>query len=381
MKTFAYIRTLHWLTVGLQLKEHFSLQNRHLQLVGSRSLLSELMSLGLRMGEDLASFTDCQNEVRQAKHGEVGILLHHHEKAAADLALMLGEESAHKDVILSFYADGYNNQLLHADHVRKFVENNALVRPGDIFFFDIAESAIPKHLERFKVVVVLSDTLSLIAGLPALQDKAQVAVAGSVERAMGRKLLLLMLRPWGSAGFHGGKLAVQAPAQKLAQGMASLVSRIEEDIGEPVCVAIRPDSRDPALMADFMRAFKALIGPRGFDINEFWPARLTMEPFIYNFAHFAPNTHLSVACLDSTASLPFLRLGKGDRHYLGAPDAILEALLDRAEAAEATRVKIRRVERHAATLAKSNLLTLTRLEPQFARAVPRSSKDAPRAEH
>lgn len=381
MKTFAYIRNLHWLSIGLQLKEHFSLQNRHLQLVGSRALLSELISLGLRMGEDLATFDECQKEMRQSAPGEVGIILHHHERVSVDLAQMLGEEATPKDVFLSFYADGYNNQLLHMDIVKQFVERSAFLRAGEVFFFDVVASSVPRYLESFKVVVVSSDTLSLFAGLPALVDNARSAVAGCLDRANGRKLLLLMLRPWGSAGFHGGRLAVQAPARKLALGMAGLLTRIEQDIAEPVCVAVRPDSRDTELMADFMEEFMALIGPRGFDINEFWPVRLTMEPFIYNFGHFAPDEHLSVACLDSTASLPFLRLGKGDRHYLGAPDAILETLLDREEAADATRVKIRRVERHAAALAKSDLLTLTRLEPHFTRAVPRLSKDAPRAAH
>lgn len=379
MKTFAYIRNLHWLSIGLQIKQHFSLQNRHLQLVGSKALLSELLPLGLRMGEDLASFDECQNEIRRAESDEIQILLHHHENASLDLVQILGTKATHKNITLSFYANGYNNQLLHVESVKKLLVNNTSFRAGLILFIDIADLAVTKHLEHFKIIVVSSDTLSLFGGLQALRDKARTAVAGSVDRAKGRKLLLLMLRPWGSAEFHGGRLAVQAPALKLAQGMAKLLSRIEQDIGEPVCVAIRPDSRDPQLMADFMREFTTLIGSRGFDINEFWPARLTMEPFIYNFDHFAPKEHLSVACLDSTASLPFLRLGKGDRHYLGAPDAILQTLLDREEPAKATRVKIGRVERHAAALAKSNFLTLTRLEPQFSRAVPLRSKDAPRA--
>ncbi len=130
-------------------------------------------------------------------------------------------------------------------------------------------------------------------------------------------------------------------------------------------------------MAEFMVEFMDLIGDRGFNINDHWPARLTMEPFLYNFDAFAPDAYLAVACLDSTASLPFLRLGKGACHYLGAPDAILSTLLDRAEAADAARVKIGRVQRHAQALAQSHSVILQSLEPLFTRAVPqRTGKPA-----
>jgi hypothetical protein len=140
---------------------------------------------------------------------------------------------------------------------------------------------------------------------------------------------------------------------------------VAADLGQPVHLAIRPDGRDAGLMAAFSQAFAVSQTPHT-NLAGAWPANLSMDPFLFNFSRFAPGAPLCVAALDSTASLPFLRLGLEQRHYFGAPSRMIEAIFrDQPVAMTRLRDKMTTLERHARAVATETPMEITRLDPMF----------------
>jgi hypothetical protein len=369
-RNYVFIRNLHWISIGLQIKAHYEAKGESVLLTGIAPLLAKLTKLGLAWEKDLASLAQCHHDLAESPSGSCCLVLHHHKSVATDLGRMKFLIAPDNPFLVSFYADGFNNQLLHPEAVAAFLAQHSYMIPRDLIFFDVQEPRLPSHAERFQIEVVDSQNLRLMTQLAPLAQRSRDAIEAVAQRASNTDLLILVLRPWGSSLFHGGRLAVEDPARKLAAGMYALIQAVVADLGYEPAIAIRPDDRDRELMAAFEMEFARLSNVKTFSLNDYWPADLTLEPFIDNFAKHASSMRLHLATLDSTAPLPFIRMGKGDRHYLGAPEAVITSLLDRGEVEDAVRTKIRRLSRHVHALAGRFSIEVKVIEPFFFRAGP-----------
>ncbi|MEI6161761.1 MAG: hypothetical protein WCP77_18145, partial [Roseococcus sp.] len=245
---YIFIRSLHWLSIGMQLRQHYRALGREAILIGRRDMEQPLADIGLRHGEDFLTIQSFGQKLQGAPPKHLCVSLHHHKKSLDEWRLLGRHLSPESRVSLSFFADGYNNLLINREDILAFLQSNPGILPRDLLYFDVAPPDAARHGQNFSVVTAFSDGIRNMAELPYFQEKSQIAVQRCVADARGRPILLVMLRPWGSDVFHGGLLNFADAAGRLKDIILVLIQSIMDDLGHDVHVVLRPDGRDAELM-------------------------------------------------------------------------------------------------------------------------------------
>lgn len=357
---YIFLRNAHWLSIGLQIRAHHHAMGAPALLLCAPPLARTLEQIGLRPGADFLTLEGFETEMRVAPPPSLRLTLHHHKASLEDWARLAPLLPSGAGLTLSFFVDGYSNLTMHHREISAFLAENAAIQRGAMLYFDLIPQDSAWYGAGFQLVKIASANIRAMAELPYFLAASEAAAARCLADAQGRPVLLMMLRPWGSASFHGGQLKLEEPAERLVELVLALHQAVAADLGEAPHLVLRPDGRDAALMAAFSERFAA----PATDMTGLWPAQLSMDPFLYNLPAMSGGAPLLVAALDSTASLPFLRLGLGQRHYFGAPLALTEALFrDTPTAMPRLRDKLTTLERHTRAIAEERPIKITRLDP------------------
>ncbi len=360
---YIFLRNAHWLSIALQIRAHHHAMGAPALLLCAPSLRPILEEIGLRPGADFLTMEGFATEMQAAPPTSLRLTLHHHKASLEDWARLAPLLPAGLAPTLSFFVDGYSNLTMHHREISAFLGENPTLRRGAMLYFDVIPPDSAWFGAGFELLKIASVHLRAMAELPYFLAASEAATARCLADAKGRPILLVMLRPWGSASFHGGQLKLEAPVEPLVQLVLGLHQAVAAHLREDPHLVIRPDGRDPALMAAFSERFARTATPAT-DMTGLWPAHLSMDPFLTNFPAMAGGAKLLVAALDSTASLPFLRLGLGQRHYFGAPLALTEALFrDTPTAMPRLRDKLTTLERHTRAIAAERPIAIERLDP------------------
>ena len=367
---YIFLRNAHWLSIGMQIRAHHHALGAPALLLCAPPMARTLEQIGLRPGSDFLTLAGFATEMRAAPPASLRLTLHHHKASLEDWAQIAPLLPAGAGLTLSLFVDGYSNLTMHHREISAFLAENPAIQRGGMLYFDLIPADSARFGAGFELVKIASAHLRTMAELPFFLAASEAATQRCLGDAQGRPILLMMLRPWGSASFHGGQLKLDAPAERLLELVLGLRQAIAEHLGEEPHLAIRPDGRDAALMAEFSARFDAT-GLPATDMTGLWPAHLSMDPFLTNFPAMSDGAPLLVAALDSTASLPFLRLGLGRQHYFGAPLALTEALFrETPTAMPRLRDKLTTLERHARAMAAERPIEIERLDPLMFCAMP-----------
>lgn len=364
---YIYLRHAHWLSIGMQIRAHHHALGAPAMLLCAPPMARTLEQIGLRPGADFLTLEGFATEMRAAPPAALRLTLHHHKASLEDWARLAPLLPAGAGITLSFFVDGYSNLTMHHREVSAFLAENPGIARGVMLYFDLIPQDSAWYGVGFQLVKIASANIRAMAELPYFLAASEAATARCLADAQGRPILLVMLRPWGSASFHGGQLRLEEPAERLVELVLALSEAIAVDLGEEPHLVLRPDGRDAALMAAFTERFPT----PATDMTGLWPAQLSMDPFLYNFPAMSGGAALLVAALDSTASLPFLRLGLGQRHYFGAPLGLTEALFSETPTAmPRLRDKLTTLERHARAIAEERPIEITPMDPLMFCAKP-----------
>lgn len=362
--SYIFLRKLHFLPLVFPLLGHYEAQGHSVHVVARPNLHPYLEEYGFF--DPLQVITHRQlAAILPASTATPNLVLPHTPASLQDWNMVKGSAEPAPGVTMSFFADGYTNLLIGPGPIREFLIANPQCRPGDLLFFDSEGSMPAYHAGAFSRQIVSPAPLRRMASLSKLKAMAVEAGARIRERAAGKPIFLILLRPWGSQSYYKDRHVFEDVARKFDGVIEALVAEATTKFGRKPFSILRPDLRDPDLMAQIMLRQQNKPDNEFLDLNDLWPVEVNMDPFMLQLREMFPDQPVGIASLDSTATLPFIGLGLDVAYFLGAPrDAILPIYGQGAAAAE-LKSKMDLLERHIAGLSHRLPLEIQRADDFF----------------
>jgi hypothetical protein len=322
-----------------------------------------LINIGLCSEKDFVLESDFEAYFERENWGNVNLIVHHFDVSLNSYPQILGSIADKVEkLFVSYFADGYVNSFHNMVKAIELLDANPHIAPLNAYSFDaINQDYSQLNYAKHEIVSseLLHDVYSRYEFEGLLKDNLESLGKG---RAASARYLFLVMRPWGSESFHQGKFALKYGVESLFEIVFDITEKVKTDINEELVILYRGDDRDKNLMRDF----KKLLIKKGFvclDLVDCIPEFLTLDSYVYFFNKYV-SKNFSTAVFDSTTSLPFIKLGLGDKHYVGASKNIIEYHQLNKNMANIVSNKVALLKRHIDKV-KVNDYQETELAPSF----------------
>lgn len=317
MINLIYFRYHHWITIALLMRESFTPLSSKSLFLTHRGVAKKLEILGMVHGKDFI-FIDEVLDFLLNTSDSVNIILHHNHYAL-DLYASLYYDSPEvfSNSTISFYADGFTNKFLKPEVAEELMHSLGNVNKGYYITFDNETGAIPTHLYGFSPFICYSTSFKEIFSEHFFQEAVKEAYNHYSLKLKTKKLVVLLLRPWGSERFQNGFF--QSENYPLSQIVGDMLKNHYGS--ESYDLLVRGDNRDAEYMKFVLGQLNNYL-PDNVNIIVFedkWVEWLTMDSFLYLLPELYTST-IDLYVLDSTAASPFILNNKYKRIFVGAPE-------------------------------------------------------------
>jgi hypothetical protein len=375
---FFFIRYHQWLTVACQFFEHLESDSDKVFVVSTRTTVARVLPAGTVPADRCIEISQIREVLAAHPDAEIELYLQLSDGGLTEFHKWLypALTNSQRGIRLSFYPDGYTNKIYGLTQLPTLVADHPDISFGYIYQFDVASDVPDLSALGLTVRLISSESIVRFNTSATVSAIAEAEIAGCIDGGCADDVLLLLMRPWGSETFLKGRLRFESAPELFATILASLIARIQIDLGRELTVLVRPDGRDAALSAASASVLSDLIAGGAVPsvqmkmVSANWPAWLTFDPFIFNFNRCAPGRRLHVAGLDSTASLPFLTTRRGSTHYFGVPSGAVPADVTDRTAFQSIEGKLRHMRRFIKAIPK-DAIEFVDFEPFFFKAVLR----------
>lgn len=342
MTNIIYFRYHHWITIALLLRQRLNFVSTKTLFLTHKSVSHKLVELGLNRRVDFILLEDLPQFFSE-QLGGVNFIIHHNDYAMNFFSALSNEYSGLFDkAVISFYADGFTNKFLKPEIAKNFISEISWAGKGFYITFDNEIDIAPPHLSGFKPLVCSSFDFDIIFNDSFFHNSVTFAYEKYSQKFRSEKLVMLLLRPWGSDKFQNGFF--QSENIQLSQVICDMLDR---QYGfENYDLLIRPDNRDIDYMNCVVDTIKKNISNNVnvLILDDYWVDWLTMDSFL----HFLPDLHngkVDLYVLDSTAASPFILRDKYDGIFVGVHEQGLSAMFGTGSANSQIKTKISSLKR------------------------------------
>lgn len=315
------LRWHHWLMFMWLIKAYYVKRGEETLFIAKRPQFKPLARIGLEYGKDFIAIDEVPAFLEKNKDRDINMVIHHHPSTLPEWAIMV-PPTVTNTLTMTLYGDGYTNRLLGGKEVAGFVAGLPHVTPRHLLFCPGFQPVGGGFLKAFKRDVLDYSLMESIFTFPRFRALAESAAADIKAFAGDRPILIAALRPWGSTTFAEGMVQFDKPEDQFVEIVLQTIAAIETEMNTEFALIIRPDLRGGEFMDNALLGLAHRLGERKFlDMNTVWPDYIAMEPLMGNLPELLGNNDFVVSSFDSTASVPFITLGIGKRHYIGSPEA------------------------------------------------------------
>ncbi len=364
---YVFFRKIHFLPLMFMIKAHYSDLKQSVRFVIRSNVKKALRELALLDQLDCVSTGDLHSCLASEAGKLTNIILHHSrigvDDARAGILPALGQQYS----AVSFFADGFTNQLDDPPDIVDFLTANPNLSPGALLYFDKFVASPPQHVSSFRPAVVRSSGLQKFAFAGRLGEISEQAYSRCSELAAESDILVVMPRDWSGNPGRRGQLFVGDPAVKTAELVLRTAQVVSAHMGSTPLVIVRPDGRSPTLMAKVFDRLSSSSSADFINADAFWPPDVNFDPFLLRLLNGKVESRraVSIASFDSTAPLPFVGLGCPGRYFLGAPQSVVGLVADTNDAQERFVTKIARLVSHVEELSYKANIQIERIDDLF----------------